>query len=102
MDPAFSAGVNFDAAAVWHVKSYDAYVAAYKDPYYIDVIEPDEQNFVDKGQMDGKNPGKVTVVRAMSTIGVYRYIIKDGKPAVDVSDDIWEKFNSYSYQKGKL
>jgi hypothetical protein len=99
MDPAFSASIDFDAAAVWHVQSYEAYLAAYSDPYYINVIEPDEQNFVDKGQKDGTGPGKVTTVRAMSTLGVYRSMIHDGKPTVEVSEEILKKFNSYQESK---
>jgi EthD domain len=85
MDPAFSATIDFDAAADWLVESYEGYLAAYTDPYYINTIEPDERNFVDK-------EGKTTIVRAMSTLGFCRSMIKDGKPSVPVSDEIWAKF----------
>ena len=59
----------------WYVPSYEAYEAAFKDPYYANVIEPDEWNFVDKGS--GKE-----IAGAVSTLGVTRDIIKDGKNCV--------------------
>ncbi|CAK7233621.1 hypothetical protein SCUCBS95973_008656 [Sporothrix curviconia] len=100
MDLAFSMPVDFDAAADFYVKSYDRYLAAYKDPYYIHVIEPDEQNFVDKGQCAGRGGSstdtKTTVVRAMTTIGQCRYIIRDGKPVADVSEEIWQRWHEFN------
>ena len=95
MDPNFNTSIDFDAAAIWYIESYDRYLAAYQDPYYLTVIEPDERNFVDKGQLSGQEPGKKTVVRAMSTLGVPRSMIKDGKASVDVNDGIWAKFKEF-------
>jgi hypothetical protein len=97
MDPAFATSIEFDSAAMWSVESYDAYLKAYADPYYVNVIEPDEHNFVDKGQLDGQGAGtgKKTVVRAVSTLGVCRSMIKDGKAAVAVEDGIWHTFKQY-------
>lgn len=89
MDPAFSAGLDFHAAADWYVESWEGYVAAYNDPYYRQVIEPDEDNFVDKGQTGDK----VEMVRAVTTLGYCRYMIRDGKPSAEVSDSIWERFS---------
>jgi hypothetical protein len=96
MDPAFATTIQFDAAADWYVESYEAYLAAYADPYYVEVIEPDEHNFVDKGQLaNGSEAGKKTVIRAVSTLGHCRSMIKDGKPSVAVTGDIWENFQRY-------
>ncbi|KAL1891025.1 hypothetical protein Sste5346_007847 [Sporothrix stenoceras] len=91
MDPVFASGIEFDAAADFYVKSYDDYLAAYKDPYYLAVIEPDEHNFVDKSRPEGQT----TVVRAMSTLGQCRYMIRDGQPVVDVSDEIWARWHEF-------
>jgi hypothetical protein len=95
MDPAFASSIEFDSAADWYIHSYEAYLAAYADPYYVEVIEPDEKNFVDKGQLDGPDGGKKTVVRAVSTLGVCRSMIKDGKPVVAVKEEIWDTFKQY-------
>lgn len=95
MDEAFATTVEFDAAVDWYVESYEAYLAAYTDPYYVEVIAPDEDNFVDKGQLDGPDAGKKTVVRAVSTLGYCRSMIAEGKPLVPVKDEIWDKFKAY-------
>lgn len=95
MDPAFSLPIDFDAAADFYVTSYDDYLRAYADPYYLAVIEPDERNFVDKGQCGGQNT-TTTVVRAMSTLGQYRHMIRDGKPQVEVTDAIWQRWHEFN------
>jgi len=101
MDPAFATSIEFDSAADWYIESYEAYLAAYMDPYYINVIEPDEKNFVDKGQLDGPDSGKKTIVRAISTLGVCRSMIKDGKPSVAVKDEIWHTFKEYKAKEAQ-
>lgn len=102
IEPSFSEAIEYDAAADWYVESYESYQAAYKDPYYIDIIEPDEQNFVDKGQVAKPgNEGKKTVITAMSTLGYCRSMIKDGKPAVEVKDEIWEKFKEFRSRESR-
>jgi hypothetical protein len=95
MDPAFATSIAFDSAADWYVESYEAYLAAYADPYYVEVIEPDEHNFVDKGQLDSAESVTKTVVRAVSTLGVCRSMIKDGKPSVEIKEEIWNTFKDY-------
>ncbi len=89
----FKTIIDYDAAADLYVENYESYINAFSDPYYLNVIEPDEQKFVDKGQL-GQAPGKKTVVRALTTVGINRSIIKDGKPAMQVDDEIWAKFNA--------
>lgn len=75
--PSGNSGLDYDGGVDWYVTDYDAYEAAYKDPYYINVIEPDEWNFVDKGDGKGKVAG------AVSTVGVCRDIVRDGKAVVE-------------------
>lgn len=100
IEPKFSEAIEYDAAADWYVEDYESYMAAYKDPYYISIIEPDEQKFVDKAQVGGPgSEGKKTVITAMSTLGYCRSMIKDGKPAVEVKDEIWEKFKEFQEKK---
>ena len=92
--PDFNNVLDFDAAADFYIASYKAYTDAYKDPYYINVIEPDENKFVDKGQ---GSEAKQIHVRAVCAIGVCRSIIKDGKAMVDVSrdvNDVWQQYEA--------
>ncbi|EPE29254.1 Dimeric alpha+beta barrel [Glarea lozoyensis ATCC 20868] len=73
-----SAGVlDYDSGVDWYVRDYDAYERAYEDPYYLEVIEPDEWNFIDKS--GGETGGIAT---AVSTLGVCRDIVRDGKSMV--------------------
>jgi EthD domain len=67
--------LDFDGGVDWYVPSYESYEAAFKDPYYLNVIEPDEWNFVDKGS--GKE-----IAGAVSTVGVSRDIVREGKSCV--------------------
>jgi hypothetical protein len=73
-----SAGIlHYDSGVDWYVRGYAAYERAYEDPYYLKVIEPDEWNFVDKS--GGKASG---IASAVSTLGVCRDIVRDGKSMV--------------------
>jgi hypothetical protein len=89
MSSEFSAGLDFDAAADWYILSHERYVAAYADPYYINVIEPDEHNFVDKSPAA---VGKKTLIRAVTTLGYCKDMIKDGKAVREINDDIRRKW----------
>lgn len=92
MNPEFNGSLDFNAAADWYFEDYETYMAAYNDPYYIDVIMPDEDTFVDK-------TSKTTIMRAFTTLGVNRYMIEDGVPVVDVAPDIMKRFNEYQARK---
>ncbi|OBT50875.1 hypothetical protein VE04_08484 [Pseudogymnoascus sp. 24MN13] len=70
--------INYNGAALFDVVSYEAFVKAFEDPYYINVIEPDEHNFVAK-DVTGKNQ----VLKAMSTMGVCKTIVSGGKPQIE-------------------
>ncbi|KAH6671200.1 EthD domain-containing protein [Halenospora varia] len=78
--PSGASSLDYDAGVDWYVKDYEKYEAAYKDPYYINVIEPDEWNFVDKGT------GKGSIAGAVSTLGTFRNIVEGGKSCVAEAD----------------
>lgn len=78
--------IEFDGIAVFLVPSLKQFTDAFNDPYYIEVIEPDEREFLDK---DGPGSGVVAsfqgkmiemVHQAKSTIG------KSGKEYRDLFD----------------
>lgn len=48
--------IEFDGIAMFTVPSLTQFTEAFKDPYYIDVIEPDEREILDK---DGPGSGVV-------------------------------------------
>lgn len=81
--------VEFDGIAMFTVPSLEQFKAAFKDPYYINVIEPDEQVMLDK---DGPGSGVIAsfqgpmhdiVSAAKSTVG------EKGQEYRDVFDE-WE------------
>lgn len=78
MTPEWRNGISYDGAALMDVVSYEAYVQAYSDPYYINVIEPDERNFVAKDFH-----GKRQVLKAMSTLGVCKPMVERGKAQIE-------------------
>ncbi len=59
--------LEFDGVAEWRFPSLEMYLKAFSDPYYTDVIEPDEHNFLDKTR-------KPT---ATLTMGYYHQILID-------------------------
>lgn len=40
--------IEFDGIAMFLVPSLDSFKAAVEDPYYLNVVEPDEHNLMDK------------------------------------------------------
>lgn len=99
-DGDFKGSSPFEACADFYVKDYKDYLAAFKDPYYLEVINKDEDLFVDKGQVEGKGE-RVALrgVMAISAMGVCRSIIREGKAVVDVSEDIWRRWEEYQGRK---
>ena len=51
--------VDFDGCALFEIPSFDQFAAAFKDEYYLTVIEPDERKFINK---------KVGVIRARGEV----------------------------------
>ena len=50
---------EYDGCAVFEVLDLDAFAEAFKDPYYLDTIAPDEVKFIDK---------KVGILRARGEV----------------------------------
>jgi hypothetical protein len=51
MGPESTAGsplADFDGCALFEINSFEQMAAAFKDEYYLTVIEPDERKFIDK------------------------------------------------------
>jgi hypothetical protein len=59
--PTGNSVLDYDGGVDWYASSYEVYENAFKDPYYVNVIEPDEHNFVDKGES-----GKTSIVGSLS------------------------------------
>lgn len=105
-DGSFKSSSQYEAAADFYVKDPSHYVNAFKDPYYLNVVSADENNFVDKGQVEtskgddkaGNQNSESPGILAMSTMGYTRDIIKDGKAVVEVNDDIWQKWQEWQGQ----
>jgi hypothetical protein len=88
MNPEFQGNLAFDAAADWYFEDYEAYLAAYDDPYYQEVINPDEDNFIDK-------TSKAMAFQSFSTMGVNKHIIQGGRPLILIPEDIRKRFDEY-------
>lgn len=119
-DGEFKTGSPFEACADFYVKDYKDYLAAFRDPYYLEVVKKDEDNFVDKGQVaqgarGGIKGGSAAVAekesvgggsgsaRAISAMGVCRSVIRDGKAVVDVPEQVlrvWEEYQARKTTRG--
>ncbi|RDW65239.1 hypothetical protein BP5796_09931 [Coleophoma crateriformis] len=78
--PSGEGALDYDGGADFYVADYASYEAAFRDPYYINVIEPDERRFVDKGSQSGAVGTRI--VGAVSTVGFEKVIIEGGKAMV--------------------
>lgn len=80
--------IQFDGIAMFLISSLEKFVAAFKDPYYINVIEPDERELIDK---DGVGKGVVA-----SFSGTMLPIIDMGKSFIGEKGEkerkIWEEW----------
>lgn len=65
--------VEFDGIAMFLVPSLDRFKAAVEDPYYLNVVEPDEHNLMDKSA-----PGRGVVT---SFQGLMVPIVQNGDDA---------------------
>ncbi|KAF2017823.1 hypothetical protein BU24DRAFT_420878 [Aaosphaeria arxii CBS 175.79] len=82
--------VEFDGIAMFTVPTLEQFTDAFKDPYYVNVIEPDERAFLDK---DGPGSGVIASFR-----GRMLDMVNGGQSAVGSSGgkyrddfDEWEK-----------
>jgi EthD domain len=90
--PPFDGLLDYDGAADWQLEDHDKFLAAFADPYYVHVIEPDENNFIDKMS---------TKVIATSTMGMSKPIIEGGKAVVDVTKQ-WAVWAEWEEKSNKL
>lgn len=67
--------IEFDGIAMFLVPSLKQFTDAFKDPYYIEIIEPDEREFLDKA-----GPGSGVVA---SFQGRMIDVINEGKSAME-------------------
>lgn len=70
-------------------KSVDQFKAAFLDPYYVNVINPDEKNFLD---MDSTEPIGARMY------GASKPVVANGKPAVDCEKEleVWKQWEAKS------
>ncbi|KAL6856311.1 EthD domain-containing protein [Trichoderma novae-zelandiae] len=68
--------MDFDGAVVWEFSSLEHYMSAFADPYYVNVIAPDEDNFLDKSK------GTATVA-----LGNIHHIVAGGEALIDFSQE---------------
>ncbi|PNP47951.1 hypothetical protein TGAM01_v206165 [Trichoderma gamsii] len=67
--------MDFDGAVIWEIPSLEHFFNAFNDPYYLNVIAPDEDNFLDKSK-------EVATV----TLGHFHNIVAGGEPLIDYSE----------------
>lgn len=96
MDPISTAEliqpVKFDGIATWEVPSLEKFMEALEDPYYKDVIAPDEHNILDK---EGLGAGIVA-----SFTGKVVTVIDGGKNLVgSVEKDEFNAWNTLMSRK---
>lgn len=93
----------YSAVADLYVRDYEDFLKAFHDKYYLEVIKADEDTFIDKGQSLQAQDGSTVHAeeppvynsRFMTAMGQNRNIIKDSKPMVEVSKEIWDRWHEY-------
>ncbi|KAI9731686.1 MAG: hypothetical protein M1834_004475 [Cirrosporium novae-zelandiae] len=75
----FDEVLDYDGAAEWNIPSLEKLIEAFGDPYYRDVIEPDEHNFLHKSSKE-----------AISTTahGIWKPIVLEGKALVNAKEEM--------------
>ncbi|KAL7809505.1 EthD domain-containing protein [Trichoderma gracile] len=69
--------MDYDGAVIWEISSLEHYMSAFADPFYVNVIAPDEYNFLDKSKET------VTV-----TLGNVHHIVAGGETLIDFSQEM--------------
>lgn len=77
--------VEFDGIAMFLVPSLQQFMEAFKDPYYIDIIEPDERMMIDKA---GPGSGLIASFRG-------KMLEMESKADVSKGDEYRKKFEEY-------
>ncbi|KAK5988345.1 Conidial pigment biosynthesis dehydratase EthD [Cladobotryum mycophilum] len=65
--------LDYDGAVIWEIPSLEVFLNAFADPYYLEIIAPDEAHFLDR---------KV----ATMTLGHCHPIIAGCKPLIELSN----------------
>ena len=81
--------LDFDGAGSMIFSSFDSFLAAFADPYYINVIAVDECRFSDKSK----------TVTATSTMGTPKKIVDDGEIKIKLKEGVIEEFKKWE-EKG--
>ncbi|KAL6879929.1 EthD domain-containing protein [Trichoderma longibrachiatum] len=68
--------MDYDGAVIWEISSLKHYMSAFADPYYVNVIAPDEHNFLDKSKETA------TVI-----LGSIHHIVAGGEALIDCSQE---------------
>jgi hypothetical protein len=82
--------VEYDGilVVIWEVRSLEHFKKAYRDPYYINVIEPDEHNLLDR---NGEGHGVVA-----ATAGKIFLALDDGRstigPEGEAERAVWKEW----------
>lgn len=87
--PPFHGTLDYEAMADFEVDNLGKFTAAFSDPYYLNVIKPDEANFLDS---------KSTEVIGARTMGITKKIVEDGKAQIDTSNTmaLWKEWEERS------
>ncbi|MCJ1424701.1 hypothetical protein MMC29_002589 [Sticta canariensis] len=87
--PPLHGTLDYEGMAEVEVKTFDQFTAACTDPYYLNVIKPDEINFLDSKSIE---------VIGASTMGVSKKIVEEGKALIDTSKvmSVWEEWERNS------
>jgi hypothetical protein len=81
---------DFDGIAMFEVSSIDQFPAAFKDPYFISVVDPDEYYMIDKSGFQG---GLIA-----SYMGNMVSILDQGKSVIgkkgEAARKVWDEFET--------
>lgn len=86
--------IEFDGIAMFLVPSLKQFTDAFKDPYYIEIIEPDEREFLDKA-----GPGSGVVA---SFQGMMIDIVHEGKSTMEtqgLKDEYRKAFEGFEEKR---
>ncbi|MCJ1467526.1 hypothetical protein MMC07_006151 [Pseudocyphellaria aurata] len=89
LQPPLHGTMDYEGMVELEVESLEKFTAACKDPYFVNVIKPDEINFLDS---------KSTEAIGASTMGISKKIVEGGHAMIDTSKvmSVWEEWERVS------
>ncbi|MCJ1267631.1 hypothetical protein MMC22_007517 [Lobaria immixta] len=83
--PPLHGTLDYEGMAELEVENFEMFTAACSDPYYLNVIKPDEIHFLDSKSIE---------VIGATTMGVSKKIVEGGKALIDTSKvmSVWEEW----------